>query len=132
LWSDGSSESSLTVSRDGTYWAEVITQCDILRDSIKLSFIDGNYGPYLPNSFTPNGDDLNDVFQIGGDLVGAFKIQIFDRWGKLIFASEDIKVSWDGKIAGVEATEGVYAFVIHATDCFGVDAAISGSVQLMR
>jgi gliding motility-associated-like protein len=132
LWSDGSSESSLTVSRDGTYWAEVITQCDILRDSIKLSFIDGNYGPYLPNSFTPNGDDLNDVFQIGGDLVGAFKIQIFDRWGKLIFASEDIKVSWDGKIAGVEAPEGVYAFVIHATDCFGVDAAISGSVQLMR
>ena len=52
----------------------------------------------IPNTFTPNGDDINDVFRVSSscDLIG-FKAEIFDRWGKLVVVSRDPKVIWDGR-----------------------------------
>lgn len=54
-------------------------------------------GPlYVPNSFTPNGDGVNDVFSARGLVVDEFLMQIFDRWGELIFESDNPEVGWDG------------------------------------
>jgi gliding motility-associated-like protein len=132
VWSDASTDTSLTTSRDGLYWAQVATECDLLRDSVRLAFLDGNFGPYLPTSFTPNGDGLNDTYQVGGELQGEFHMLIFDRWGKLIFASDDITVSWDGKLNSLPASEGVYAVRVRSTDCHGDTFDVSASVTLIR
>ena len=53
---------------------------------------------YYPNSFSPNEDGLNDVFKITGEAIQIedFHIQIFNRWGKLMFESKDISKGWDG------------------------------------
>jgi gliding motility-associated-like protein len=64
---------------------------------------------YLPNSFTPNGDFINDVFVGKGVGIIDFSMQIFDRWGNIVFTSNDPNVGWDGiGPFGSEMPQGVY------------------------
>ena len=55
---------------------------------------------YIPNAFSPNGDGENDVFFAFAKDLNAFSMKVFNRWGELIFASEDIKTTWDGTHKG--------------------------------
>lgn len=86
---------------------------------------------WVPTGFTPNGDGLNDVFSIAGIEVKTFAIDIFDRWGKLVFHTDDISTSWDGRVGGEAATEGVYVYKIEAATNTG-PVHKSGSVTLIR
>ncbi len=73
----------------------------------------------MPNTFTPNGDGLNDEFSINlnGTVLNSFEIQIYNRWGVLMFSSQNINVSWDGRTsAGVKATEGTYFYIAKIND----------------
>lgn len=75
---------------------------------------------YIPNAFTPNGDDINDRFVLmhGEDCeLQSFQIQIFDRWGRLVFTSESMSEenSWDGKFENNELKAGVYLYRVSAT-----------------
>jgi gliding motility-associated-like protein len=79
--------------------------------------IDGKIDSLLPNIFTPNGDGLNDFFQISTEHLSTcldnFNIQIFDRWGVLIFSSNDFHFKWDGNAkTGKEVAAGVYYYVL--------------------
>lgn len=74
---------------------------------------------FIPNAFTPNGDDLNDRFLIQTSDVCQildFNIQIFDRWGNLIYEtkSPDPSQAWDGTVDGKESRQGVYMFTVYA------------------
>lgn len=53
---------------------------------------------YVPNTFTPNNDGVNDLFRAEGVNVRGFKMEIRNRWGELIFATEDIEEGWDGSV----------------------------------
>jgi gliding motility-associated-like protein len=55
---------------------------------------------YVPNSFSPNGDGLNDELKAEGDGFTSFQMMIFDRWGQLVFESNDINKGWNGKANG--------------------------------
>lgn len=55
---------------------------------------------YVPNTFTPNDDGMNDFFKVEGTGLGHFSMEIFNRWGERVFASEDMNVSWDGTYKG--------------------------------
>jgi len=73
------------------------------RDSIiKQVEIKPAYTIYIPNAFTPNSDGTNDSFRAVGVGIEEFKMQIFDRWGALVFESDDINTVWDGSIKGKE------------------------------
>lgn len=88
---------------------------------------------FIPNAFSPNGDGLNDEFFLSSRLITDFEIQIFDRWGKLMFGSEDMNFRWNGKDTGGEdAPEGVYAYKIQATGYDGKAIVRSGTITLMR
>lgn len=70
---------------------------------------------FIPNSFTPNGSGKNDVFSpqfVSGIDIYQFRMQIFNRWGELVFESNDPLGSWDGQYAGQTVTEGVYIWKI--------------------
>lgn len=69
---------------------------------------------YIPNAFTPNGDGLNETFGPKGEGITEFNMQIFDRWGILIFESNDLTVQWDGFIHQDKAPVGVYVYKISA------------------
>jgi gliding motility-associated-like protein len=92
----------------------------------------------LPNIFTPNGDNVNDLLQpfpYAG--VSQVKMQIFNRWGALVYQTEDPDINWDGKDfrSGMECSAGVYFYVCEVFELRLeglVSRPISGSVTLMR
>lgn len=91
--------------------------------------------PYIPNAFTPNGDGLNDTFKILGlppENITKFNLQIFDRWGQVIFRTSDIRESWDGRINGEYGEEGYYTWVIFYEDNNKNKNSNKGSVMLLR
>lgn len=69
---------------------------------------------YIPNTFTPNGDNLNDIFNIRGAglIVEGFSMEMFDRWGTIVYSTKDILKGWDGTIKGQQAGEGIYIYKV--------------------
>jgi gliding motility-associated-like protein len=91
--------------------------------------------PYIPNAFTPNGDGLNDYFRILGlppENITQFNLQIFNRWGQLVFSSKDILEGWDGKLNGEVCPEGDYVWVIFYEDNKKTKTSNKGTVTLLR
>ena len=83
---------------------------------------------YIPNSFTPNGDGMNDVFEIFGKTdCDLFKLYIYNRWGNLIYKTDDILNFWDGKVNNEFVQEGVYCYLI-----VGKNFTKTGSVSVIR
>lgn len=87
-----------------------------------------------PNAFTPNGDGLNNQFRMvvleGLALVEL--MQVYDRWGKLVFSSTDPQAAWDGTVDGKAAPADVYAYAIRWRDGLGALGIMSGGVTLLR
>ena len=105
--------STLTVSDSGIFYVEVIDSNGCFGTS-DVAIVDTK--PYtslfVPNTFTPNGDDHNELFVIRGVNIKTFNIQIFNRWGELMFTSESIDKSWDGTFANNKVQEASYYYHI--------------------
>lgn len=70
---------------------------------------------YIPNTFTPNGDGLNDVFFLAGaECLERKRLEIYNRWGQLIFETDDpFNEFWDGTYKGKEVPQGVYPYIFY-------------------
>ena len=86
---------------------------------------------YIPNTFTPNGDGLNDTFGVSGEAINDFSMKIFNRWGKLIYETTDPNKRWDGKFEGEISIEGTYAYVIAAKGPTGNRQTRQGNFNLV-
>ena len=87
---------------------------------------------FHPTAFTPNGDNLNDFFTVFGQYVEGFEMKIFNRWGELLFTTDNIQTGWDGTFHGNDMPEGTYTFIAYITDRAGRTFKRSGSVLLLR
>lgn len=86
----------------------------------------------VPTAFTPNGDMINDIFRAKLFCNAAqFNCQIFTRWGKKIFESNNVNNGWDGTFAGIKMPNGVYVYVMNYTTA-GRRKTAKGSVVLLR
>jgi len=102
-----------TYTTAGTYGVELISvNNDGCADTIvKTVEVYSNFYFYVPNAFTPNNDGLNDWFGGRGEGFDGYLMQIYSRWGELIFESEDPFTDWDGKTkTGEDALEGSYLY----------------------
>lgn len=94
-----------------------------------------DYGYYVPNAFTPNGDGINDEFLPLGNAIQleTYDLQIFDRWGQQLFQSTDPAKGWDGKVGGGVAPDGVYVYRAFVVDAIKRDRyELFGHVTLFR
>ncbi len=82
-------------------------------DYFTITVFPGEDELYIPNTITPTGNDLNDVFYAYGTNINELQMQIFNRWGELIFESNDKNIGWDATINGEYVEIGVYVYVIH-------------------
>ncbi len=71
-----------------------------------------DYLLYIPNAFSPNNDLLNDKFQVVAEGIIGYEISIFNRWGQIVYFSEDINKPWDGNFNGNPAPIGSYRYLI--------------------
>lgn len=89
---------------------------------------------YVPNAFTPNDDGKNDVFYAYGNEIKDFNMQLFDRWGNLIYTSNDIGEGWDGRAnngSGIAQMD-VYVYKITVKDFSGKTHKYTGHVSLLQ
>jgi gliding motility-associated-like protein len=86
---------------------------------------------YIPNSFTPNGDGLNDTFGVYGEAIKDFRIQVFNRWGQLIFESSDVTQRWNGVFDGQQVPQGSYVYRVVASGVTGKTTTKDGTVNVI-
>ena len=91
-----------------------------------------DFNVYVPNAFTPNGDGLNDLFFPVLRGVKRYELQIFDRWGVLIFVSNDPELSWDGTLKGEPCPVAAYNYKLVLLNTSGEEKEYSGTVNLIR
>jgi len=137
LWQDESILPFYEVLQAGTYWVETFQDngCSA-SDTIQID----EACPaviYVPTAFSPNGDGINEAFEISGNNLVDFTLVIYDRWGRIMFESEEIANAWPGNMAdGAPAPEGIYVWQIAykgISDRGNVFAAQrSGTVTLIR
>jgi gliding motility-associated-like protein len=91
---------------------------------------------YIPNSFSPDGDNFNNIFQVVGRNIDPefFELTIFNRWGELIFLSKDLNVGWDGSVNTYgPAPIGVYTYKVSFRFANQDDnQTITGHLNLLR
>ncbi len=116
LWQDGSSNSYFVVTEEGLYYVIVTGNCGSDMDSINIDFANFNCEVYVPNAFTPDGDHKNDVFIpiLECDII-EYNLNIFNRWGQLVFSTTDKNEAWDGNIHNESVPVGVYAWTLSYT-----------------
>ena len=140
-WNTAYSTQSIVIQAEGKYLVEMESQIGCIgRDSIyiKLSFEEiPDFKIFIPNAFSPDGDGINDSFQI--KLTNStFNIQhstlrIFDRWGGEVFFGDGISSGWDGKKNGKECPGGVYVYkIVFSVDGVPGSQERAGTVMLVR
>jgi gliding motility-associated-like protein len=110
-----------TFTEPGNYrvvlYASNSYNCEI--DSVEFDVSVSESMLTVPNVFTPNGDGTNDEFRVVYRSIKEFHIWVYNRWGKLVYKSDDPAKGWDGNINGRPAAAGAYYYVIRA---LGTDA----------
>lgn len=120
-WSTGQTSPEISITEPGIYWLAVSNGNCKASDTVEIKGdAPGGDALYIPNSFTPGMDGLNDVFTGKGENVVEFHMQIFNRWGQLIFETNDLMSGWDGKCRSTLVQEDVYIYKIsYRTSCSG-------------
>ena len=113
-WSDGSRNKEIVVSKPGVYTLEATTPCGVIADTIVVQpkVEDCECFLYVPNAFSPNNDSKNDVFNVQSNCVVKGTIRIFNRWGGMVYASEDLARGWNGFIGANGQPSGMYVYHI--------------------
>lgn len=88
---------------------------------------------HIPDAFSPNGDGINDFFEIKGNQTSEFEITIYNHWGGVIFNTTDPTNSWDGSINGAPLPSTTYIYKVKITDpASGVKYTQNGSIKIVR
>jgi len=90
---------------------------------------------YIPNAFTPDDDEFNNIFQPVVALPAeSWRLRIYNRWGQLIFESFDQSEGWDGTYKGKVMQDNVYAYIVDFTSCapMAQPEQIAGHISLLR
>lgn len=99
---------------------------------VKVIVIEEDFSIFVPEAFTPNEDEVNDVFFAKGRGVVKFDLRIYDRWGERLFQTNDFNAVWDGSFNGKHCKSDVYVWEIVATNAAGKTREMSGKVTLYR
>lgn len=153
LWTFGTKDSSKLVSPVHMYTDTGDYEVILVAYGINNCTNDTAYGfikiisdqitIYVPNAFSPNGDGINDVFDISGVGIKSYSYNIYNRWGECIYSVQiplpplqggiaSNPHGWDGNFKGAQVPDGVYIYMFDITDVFGEHHYLNGNVTLMR
>lgn len=126
-WNTGETDPIIVANETGEYSIAVLDKnyC-YAYDTVKIT-VEG-CSIFIPDAFSPNGDGINDVFGAKGENITEYSLQIFNRWGELVFETKNMENTWNGN----SATLGVYTYVLTYKTKFHKDlVAKYGKVTLL-
>ncbi|OWY22196.1 PKD domain-containing protein [Sphingobacteriales bacterium UPWRP_1] len=133
LWQpDGQTTPEITVSQPGTYSVTVTDAfgCSASAQAAVASVCKSAL--VFPTAFSPNNDGENDIFLPFAQFIDTYEFKIYNRWGKLLYESDEIDDGWDGTQNGEVQPIGVYVWYAVYTDESGTQTTAQGNVTLIR
>ena len=118
-WSDNTNNKIKEISLPGNYQVIAQNVCGIDTSSFVVSFEECNCTLYVPNTFSPNNDGINDIFHpiSDCDFLG-YNLIVYNRWGQIVFETKNIKEGWDGQLNSQTQNKGIYAYYIYYVSPF--------------
>lgn len=143
--SSGSSQ-DIPVQKNTTYTVKLNNQSDLEYNfQVRAATQNGDFeslsnvisyrrsaGVFVPDAFTPNGDGYNDVLEAKSEQLLSFKMSVMNRWGVVVFHSDDITKGWDGTVEGTNAPVGYYYYKMTFVDDINQTVEKSGTFMLLR
>lgn len=135
-WYDGSKEKIRRFEQEGDYTISLNNQCGQFTRTYRVNVTYCECPFFVANAFTPNGDGTNDEFKVGHSCdLSEYNIQIFNRWGQMVYEGQNADEGWDGTYKGSEAAAGIYTYrIFYKWYVYGVDHVKehTGTITLMR
>ena len=123
-----------TIATDTTQYMLTVTDIStgcFMVDSTLVYVVD-DFDIFLPSGFSPNGDGSNDVFYLRGRGIQEFSLNVFDRWGELVFSTNSFSTGWDGTYKGKAALAGVYVYTLQYINSKKLNKFVKGNVTLIK
>lgn len=135
-WKNGSSDSQFQVPSPGFYWVTIEDDddCWVYSDTTVVNVVTCACPVWLPNSFTPNNDGNNDVFAPVFECAPYdYKLDIYDRWGRIVYTLLDPSETWNGKVGGEPLRDGIYTFQLFYREVYdGIPIIKAGHIALLN
>ncbi len=127
-WNTGEPTQSIEVIESGVYEVYIENECTEATStySVTVEGLEDGYSPI--NVFTPNGDGHNDLFSVYNGNSDEYRLEIYNRWGKLIWETTNPKNHWDGN----EVSDGTYYYHLSFNNCAGETIEKKSTIQLLR
>jgi len=87
---------------------------------------------FIPNSFSPNGDDINDRFKVSGQAIKDYQIKIYNRWGTQVYSSNELKEGWDGRYKGQLVEGETFIYIITVEGPSGFTKTYHGNLTVIK
>lgn len=141
MWDFGDSTTSISSSpikhvyqEPGLYEIKLIVEdnfgCD--DSTMRKLLVERHQTLFVPSGFTPNGDGLNDVFEIKGEDFEFLRLWVFNRWGDQIFYGENDNAKWDGKVNGRVLGLGSYPYIIEYKPTGQITQKLNGNIIISK
>ena len=133
LWSNGETSYVLITDQAGMYWLQISNSCYSTIDTFNVEYLNCNIILEMPNVFSPNNDGINDNFvPVHSNNIILNELVILNRWGNIVFETNNLNTGWDGYHKEMECSEGVYFWHIIFSDSEGIEYQEHGHVTLMK
>ncbi len=134
IWRDGSHQNNFVITQAGMYAVSVTNLCATVTDSFVADY-QQCHKIFIPNTFSPNGDGVNDRWQIfgGDDISKIISVSVFNRWGGILYEGSNLDpFSLDGQWDGKNVPNGSYTYYVTVGYTDGEVETFSGSVNVAR
>jgi gliding motility-associated-like protein len=123
-----------TYAVPGTYTVTLIATNQLgCKDTVsKPITILPEYYIYVPNAFTPDGNRSNNYFSASTVNITQLNVKIYNRWGELIFESDELDFEWDGTYKGLKIQDGIFVYKIEYITTGAIEDTIVGHVVLIK
>jgi gliding motility-associated-like protein len=115
-WNTGSTSPAIQITTPGQYSVSILTECYSTESSVQVTHsADCDPQIFIPNVFSPNGDGVNDVWEVIVDPsldISRIECRIFDRWGNTVYGTKALPIAWDGSVRGKYVQPGVYVYML--------------------
>ncbi len=135
LWQDGSTDSLYYVYNSGKYSVVVTNACGTSQDSVFIFFQNDYCDLFMATAFSPDNDLLNAIFKPEGKNMTVKLFQIYNRWGEIVFETDQDNVGWNGQYKGKACEQDLYLWKLFYTTPNGryiKKSNASGTVLLLR
>lgn len=133
LWQNNDTTASIVANNAGVYWVKISNGFCTLIDTVNINTQACTSELIFPNIFTPNSDGFNEAFvpiKIKGIVQS--NLNIYNRWGQIVYETSDLQEGWDGKINNKPASAGVYFYIVNYTTIDDKEQNLNGFLTLMN